>query len=152
MPNHPKEVCVNCHFFSKKTPDPANDLERSISEEDRGRLMTNVLSLTDNVLLGCQMKVWSAVHPPDKTKLTEEIFTTRRKDVCFYWPYRRGMAFPAAQILQKREAENRDAAHDRKLVIYGLWIAAIATAVQALPIVVQAFWAVIGLVISWYKS
>jgi hypothetical protein len=147
MPNHPKEVCVNCHFFSKKIPDPANHLERSVSEEDRDRLRSGVLSLlTDNVWLGCQMRVWSADDPPDITKLTEEISTTERKGYCFYWPYRRGMAFPAAQTLQKREAENRDAAHDRKLVIYGLWIAAIATAVQALPIVVQAFWDAIGLV------
>jgi hypothetical protein len=147
MPNHPKEVCVNCHFFSKKTLLPQNDLEYSVSADERRQLQANDFSLVadGNVVPGCQMKVWTSVHPVDKTKLTEEAITTDRKNFCFYWPYRRGMAFLAAQTLQKRAAENREAAHDRKLVIYGLWLAAFA-------LFVQAILAVIGLVISSYKS
>jgi hypothetical protein len=147
MPNHPKDLCVNCHFLSKKIPDAANNLERSVSEEDRGRLRKDVLSLTntDKVWLGCHMEVWSADNPPDENKLTEEIFTTERKGYCFYWPYRPGMAFPAAQTLQKREADDIDAAHDRKLVIRSLQIAIAA-------LVVQVILALIGFVISWCKS
>jgi hypothetical protein len=147
MSAHPKESCVTCQFFSKKTLFPQNDLEYSVSEDERGQLKANDFALVadNNVLPGCQMKVWTSVHPVDKAKLVEEVFTTDRKNFCFYWPYRRGMAFPAAQTLQKRAAENREAAYDRKLTIYGLGLAAFA-------LFVQAILAVIGLVISSYKS
>lgn len=153
MSSHPKEVCVNCQFLSKKSLDRsvALDLESSVTEDERRQLKANDFSLVadNNVLVGCQMKVWTSVLPVDKTKLdkaklTEEILTTDRTNFCFYWPYRRGMAFAAAQTLQKRVAESKEAAWDRKLTIYGLWLAAIA-------LVVQAFLTVIGLVISSYK-
>lgn len=146
MSRHPKEVCVDCHFFSTKTLHPPNDLEHGVSEDERRQLKANDFSLIadNNVVPGCQMKVWSSVWPVNKTKLTEEIFTTERKGFCFYWPYRPRMAFPAAEMLQKRAVENREAAWDRKLTIYGLLLAAIA-------LLVQAFLAVIGLVMSSYK-
>jgi hypothetical protein len=34
------------------------------------------------------------------------------------------MLLPAAEILQKREADNREASRDRKRAVIGLWIAA----------------------------
>ena len=134
-------------FFFQENVRPQNDLEYSVSEDERRQLQANDFSLVadNNVVPGCQMKVWTSVWPVDKIKLAEEVFTTDRKNFCFYWPYRRGMAFPAAETLQKRAAENREAAHDRKLVIYGLWLAAFA-------LFVQAIFAVIGLVISSYTS
>jgi len=147
MSIHPKESCVSCHFFGKKTLRPANDLEQSVSEDERRQLQANDFSFIadDNVLPGCQMKVWTSVWKVNKTKLIEEVITTDRKNFCFYWPYRPGMAFLAAQTLQKRAAETKEAAHDRKLVIYSLWLAVIA-------LFVQAILAVVGIVMSSYKS
>jgi len=38
------------------------------------------------------------------------------------------MLFPAAKVLQQREAAAREAHQDRRLTIVGLWIAAVALA------------------------
>ena len=49
------------------------------------------------------------------------------------------MFFPAAEVLQKREADNRESSRDRLLTIIGLWIAAIALAVGVVIEFAKAF-------------
>ena len=76
--------------------------------------------------LNCHFGVWDEGYEPGNEKRFERIVNTERKDFCFYWRHRPGMLLPAAETLQKREAESKEAARDRKLALVGLWIAALA--------------------------
>jgi hypothetical protein len=74
----------------------------------------------------CHFGVWDEGYNFDTATRRAVIVDAQRRGFCFYWPYRSGMLFPAAKVLQEREARDRDAARDRRLTIWGLWIAALA--------------------------
>jgi hypothetical protein len=64
--------------------------------------------------------------------LKKEINQTPRENYCFFWKYRPGMSFEAAQVLQKRESDNREASKDRKYTEKSLRMAMVAIIVTAI--------------------
>lgn len=77
-------------------------------------------------ILACYLGVWNEGYTAKKNQRRKTIIETNRKDFCFFWRYRPGMLFPAAQLLQEKEIINQGAAKDRHYTIIGLWIAATA--------------------------
>ena len=103
------------------------------SEERQSARARDYDWLHDIYSLGCHFGVWDeGLTPSSRENRQAILLDTDRRDFCFFWPYQPGMMFPAAKILQKREAENRDAARDRKYTIIGLWIAVVALVVSTL--------------------
>ena len=114
---------MNCHFFIKQTPE--HKLE--VTQQERNAIKNHNFSvIKGHYALGCFFGVWDGGHNFDSQERFSTILYTSRKNFCFFWPWRQGMLLEAAKILQKREADNREASRDRKLTILGLWIATIA--------------------------
>ncbi|MEX0804002.1 MAG: hypothetical protein WD688_11895 [Candidatus Binatia bacterium] len=82
--------------------------------------------------LACHFGVWDEGYNFDKSNRQIVIADTDRRDFCFFWRYRQGMLIPPAKVLQQREAETREASYDRRLTVWGLWIAALALVVDVL--------------------
>ena len=146
MLSHPKEACISCHFFARRRLDAQLVQALSVSADERKMLTAGdytVITKDPGAMLECWMKVWSPTTPIDEEKLFDAAVKTNRKDFCFYWPYHHLMSLDAGQTLQKRAAEAREASRDRRLTIYGLWIAgialAISTAVQVREVIVNYF-------------
>jgi len=72
----------------------------------------------------------------DKTKVAKEVLTTDRNDFLFLLALSPRNGFFPAQTPQKRAAENSAAADDRRLVIYGYWLAAASLLLQAILAVI----------------
>ena len=131
----PKASCAECHFLTK-IPLPVlreddgtssiDDSDRTLNVQERERLRKRDLDWLGRLeTLGCHFGVWG-----EGPVTLEELAETDRTDFCFFWKHRPGMLFPAAEILQKREADNREAARDRRLTIIGLWVAVFALLAQ----------------------
>jgi hypothetical protein len=104
-----------------------------VRSEERAKARSGDYSwLLDHYALACHFGVWDEGHNFDKTARHAVIARTDRHRFCFFWSHRPGMLLPAAEVLQKREAEQQEARHDRKLTIIGLWIAAMALVVNLL--------------------
>lgn len=89
--------------------------------------------------LQCHFKVWSEGATSKDFDRFETIAKKNRKGACFFFPYHPDMLLPAAEILQKRQAESNDASIDRRLTIWGLWIAAIALVSSTIVGILQFF-------------
>jgi len=108
-------------------------LALEVRSEERAKTRRGDYSwLLDDYALACHFGVWDEGHNFDKAARHAVIVETDRHDFCFFWRHRPAMLLPAAEVLQKREAERREARYDRKLTIVGLWIAAMALAVNLL--------------------
>ena len=76
--------------------------------------------------LCCHFGVWDeGVKKLDNKERYETIVKKNRKNFCFFWEYRHGMLFQAAETLQKREEDRWVRRKERIIAIIGLWIAAI---------------------------
>ncbi|MBI2556470.1 MAG: hypothetical protein HY607_02315 [Planctomycetes bacterium] len=130
-----KQSCVDCHFFMRKNGQSLENLgEIEAEERDQARQGDySWIEFKDNNILACSFGVWDKQdnNKFDQKEYHQLIAETNRRGFCFWWKYHPGMLFPAAKILQEREAKNRDAARDRRLTLYGLWIAAIALVINA---------------------
>jgi len=116
------KACVDCHFLTKT-------LERRrllVRSQERESMRKGDYSSFERHSLSCYFGVWDEGLRFEEERRHELITKTNREDYCFFWKYRPGMLLPAAERLQKREADRREAARDRKLTLWGLWIAAIA--------------------------
>jgi hypothetical protein len=60
------------------------------------------------------------------TRQEPRIVEADRKDYCFFFQDQPGMLNQAAETLQKRREKTREASHDRRLTMWGLWLAVIA--------------------------
>ena len=77
--------------------------------------------------LSCYFGVWDEGHSScDVSQRPVVIAGTDRRNFCFFWGHRPGMFLPAAKVLQEREARLHEARRDRRLTLWGLWIAAAA--------------------------
>lgn len=129
-----KQTCSDCHFFIKEardvpTPQP---VVLDVSAEERALAKTGNFSWAmEYHALACHFGVWDEGYNFDRSSRRKVIAETDRRDFCFFWRHRPGMLIPAARILQERNAQDRDAAKDRHLTIFGLWIAAAALVVNA---------------------
>lgn len=128
MLSKPVQACVNCHFLVKEArglaPDPIT-LEVRTSEREQTRI-GDYSWTAEHYALACHFVVWDEGHNFDRQHRHEVLVATDRRNFCFWWRHRPGMLIPAAKILQEREANTREASRDRRLTLYGLWIAAVA--------------------------
>ena len=129
----PKQSCVDCHFFVIKVRDPAVK-PRSIEKIERDKARKEDYSWIDcnrGSLPACYFGVWYKDYYKSGLKEYHQLIVEKdQADSCFWWKYHPAMRPEAASILQEREAKNRDAARDRRLTLYGLWIAAIALVIN----------------------
>jgi len=127
-----RQTCVECHFFVKEARGlPAGPIVLPVSEEERAKARANDFAwVKPHYTLSCHFTVWDEGFdlPPDRRH--EVIAATDRRDQCFFWKYRPSMLLPAAKVLQEREARDHEAQRDRRLTIWGLWIAAVALVAQ----------------------
>lgn len=126
-----EQHCLSCHFFVqqeriKGTDDTAFlDVKHSHREAAQKNDFSWVQLPTR---LACYFGVWDEGFRSDTRNRHQIICSEDRNDFCFWWRYRPGMLLPAAKVLQERESNQREAARDRRLTIWGLWVAAIALA------------------------
>ena len=123
-----KQACIGCHFLIKQS----NPSKFEVTLPERKAIRNRDYTAFEHYSLGCHFGVWDEGYNFDKKHRHEVIVETNRKDYCFFWKHRLGMLLPAAEILQKREADNREATRDRRLTVYGLIIAAAALGINAL--------------------
>ncbi|OHB40154.1 MAG: hypothetical protein A2069_05715 [Planctomycetes bacterium GWB2_41_19] len=135
----PKQSCVDCHFLVKKIKNPEiKSFEITESERDKasqGNYSWVVYGQLppSSVRLACSFGVWDEMYDYNNDVLKERrhlIVEKNRWDFCFWWKYHPNMRPEAAEILQEREAKNRDSTRDRRLTLIGLWIAAIALVIN----------------------
>jgi|SRR3990172_72823 len=128
-----KQSCTGCHFFVKEArslPSP-NPITVDVTNEERSLAAKGDFSWAKEPwTLACHFGVWDEGYNFDKSKRQTLIAETDRRDYCFFWPYRQGMLIPPGKVLEQREAEAREASRDRRLTIWGLWIAAIALVID----------------------
>lgn len=126
----PVQACVNCHFFRKESYtgfENARPWVTAVTEKERELCRSHDFTwLKDSSNIGCYFSVWDGAH--QLTDRYEIIVETDRKDFCFFWKNTPGMFFPAAKVLQKREAQDKEIRRDRRLTIAGLFVAAVALA------------------------
>lgn len=88
--------------------------------------------IRDHYALACHFGVWDEGHNLAPDSRQQIIVQMNRQNYCFFWPHRPGMLLPAAEVLQKREADNQEASRDRRYTLIGLWIAAFALVAEVL--------------------
>jgi len=124
-----KQTCADCHFFYKEARTADGTFPSEITREEREKARKEDYSWqSKSYALSCHMKVWDEGHNFDKSRKHQIITQDNRRNFCFFWHHHPGMLFHAAQMLQQRQAEAREARRDRKLTIYGLWLAGCALA------------------------
>lgn len=133
MKNDNKPLCINCHFlvdiYQTFDPDIGGHIGYSfIPDEDREKWKQEKQIPKKDFPLKCHFDVWDYLRSSNMD--SKEILKKDRKGFCFFWPYHKGMTFEAGAILQKRAAENEAANRDRKLTIWGLWIAALSLVIS----------------------
>jgi hypothetical protein len=122
MKKSARKACINCHFLVKIYEGHSFE----IRPQEREAVRRQDYSAFEHYALACHFGVWDEGFNFDKEYRQKIIVETDRRDYCFFWKHRPGMLLPAAEALQKREADNREASRDRRLTLFGLWIAAIA--------------------------
>jgi len=70
---------------------------------------------------------------------TSACAASTEREIGFFWPTREGMLFPAAVELQKRKAADDSTKRELRLTRWGLWIAAVSVAIQAILGIVELF-------------
>lgn len=119
--------CVDCHFFVKEARDPRVANVSVVSREERVQARAGDYSWhKEHYAIACNMKVWDEGYNFDGSQKHAMLTAQDRRNFCFFWEHHPGMLLPAAQVLQEREAREREARRDRRLTICGLWIAALA--------------------------
>ncbi len=123
-----KQTCVDCHFFVKEVRDTAGaPYTLTVTADERALARKGDYTWhKSHLAICCSFGVWDEGHMFDMAKRHEVIVETERRNFCFFWRYRAGMMLPAAKTLQEREAQQREATIDRRLTVWGLWIAAAA--------------------------
>jgi hypothetical protein len=122
-----KQTCVDCHFFQWEARELPNRPSFEVETSNREATRKGDFSwATAHITLSCCFGVWDEGHNFNRADRQKIITQIDRRNFCFWWKHRPGMLIPAAQILQERETKEREARRERRLTLYGLWIAAIA--------------------------
>jgi hypothetical protein len=128
----PKQTCADCHFFLKEVRDIARSHTLAVHDRERSLAKAHDFSwVGEKYTLSCSFGVWDEGFDFDPRQRGELLVETDRRGFCFFWKYRRGMFTPAAKLLQEREAGYTEARKERRLTLWGLWIAAFALAANA---------------------
>lgn len=141
---HRYHNCINCQFLSRTLDNTSggngqkrilNDKERynisdSFNENERTNKQFSFLGPTCRLF--CHFGVWDMHSNQFEIYDIDRHLLTPRNDYCFFWEYNPLMSVNAAEILQKRQADNKEASLDRKRAIRGLWIAGIGLIISSL--------------------
>jgi hypothetical protein len=120
------QACVNCHFLIQLILETGGT-PLLVTSQSRDSIRNHDYSwIAGSCILACYLGVWNEAHIHGKLERNDIIVKTNRKNKCFFRPYQNGMHLDAAKILQERKARDRESSRDRKLTIFGLFIAAIA--------------------------
>jgi len=145
----PEKCCLNCNFL-------ANTIENRpnwISREDRERLRGGEdLLIKAQRFLGCYHNIWDEANPLrlDFEEL-RRVLVKDRGYSCFFYQFTHGLFFQAAETLERRAADRREAEADRDLsrealeltqkglryTRRALWVAVIALIVSAIMSIVS---------------
>lgn len=143
-----KPLCINCHFFCRGGESIRDD---NFLIEEKGRRALKEKNYEDDIRevhrhLACYFKVWDErVDNKLKNERITIVSEIDRKDRCFYKEYTPGMAFDAAEILQRREADYKEAERDRKITRRALWTAIIA-------LIINTIISILNIIITFYHS
>ena len=134
--NIPDKCCNRCHFLEKWERSSGSKTCFAVSTEERQRLLAgNEWNTNSHVpwSLACNKGVWdSANFRKDSNCDLHTITTEDRGESCFFYPRTPGMFFPAADELEERVANRREAERDRALTRHTLWVAIAALIVSIL--------------------
>lgn len=127
--------CINCHFLTRK--DNFKNVNEppihSLTQEERENIKKEDYTwIKDFTSLQCAYGVWNEGYQFDKSRRHGILTKLKRNNFCFYFKYHPGMLNEPAKILQKREEENKKAKTDRNHTKVGLWVAAIALAMNVI--------------------
>jgi hypothetical protein len=127
-----RKACVGCHFFVQEEREfrPVITLEVQEGQRQAAR-KGDYTWLAEHTTLCCSFGVWDEGHNFNRADRHKVLVQTNRADFCFWWKHHPAMLLPAAKVLQERDAKNRSGSRDRRLTLYGLWIAAIALIINA---------------------
>ena len=124
-----RQACVDCHFFVREFRDRGTGVGHSLEigrdQRDSSRHDDYSWHRAEDTLK-CEFGVWDEGFEPDPSHRHERVVNADRSDFCFFWPWHPGMLLPAARVLQQRAAANREASRDRRLTVWGLWVAVAA--------------------------
>jgi hypothetical protein len=128
-----RRACVDCHFFVNEITANAGKHSRYHVTAGHRRLARDrdFSWVKDHTVICCDFGVWDSGYGLPDSDRTSTIVDTDRTNQCFFWPYCPGMLIPAGRTLQQREAAAKESSRDRRLTIWGLWIAAVALVVNA---------------------
>lgn len=127
-------VCPDCHFvcrWSRQIDSRKSCFEMSQEDRETLRVVKKAFCLADKgYTIGCYFGVWDAGEPtpqePGSTRDLDCYVSKPRGEKCFYFGYTPGMGFAAAEELQRRAADRREAARDRALTRKAIWVAVAA--------------------------
>ena len=142
----PKKCCLKCHFMERHFPQQsAGWLTLSVTEEERAQLQAG--SLPPQVFssvecaLACYRGVWDHANlGKDVPSGLRSLLAQERGETCFFYPYTPGMFFPAARVLERRNADRREAEKDRKLTRNAFRVALIALIASILTTILTFIW------------
>lgn len=124
-----KQTCAECHFLMTMM----EGRRCEVPQGNREKLLRNDWSWAEHHLLRCYMDVWCEDPGQDERKRKEIIVEENRpQDFCFFWRFRPGLHFPAAEMLQKREWELRQTKRSRWVTSISVMIAAASLAFNVL--------------------
>ena len=147
--------CLGCHFLSKRGSD---NQTFSISESMRRELQKSLPNSHPQRILAeysCHKGVWKKSGNIGETVQTGqqdiangcpvETFacsdlTKNRGESCFFYLHIHKMILEAAETLEHREADRREARRDRKLTTMALCVAVLALIVSILTAAAKLVW------------
>ncbi len=128
-----KHNCNNCHFLSKEyvEDNTGRRLNFAVSEEDRKQIEIQKKNpIKAWYSTECHMGVWR--EGATKKENFFELVVKKKRNNCFFFPYQGDMQFKAAEVLQKREQDNKELKQSNMYTRIGLWVAAGALLLNAL--------------------
>jgi hypothetical protein len=111
IPSAEKHCCYNCHFLCSGEKD-SSTTPGEVKEEKREKLINGKCENT----FSCYHRIWSInLNNTERQKDVHDLIKEDRKDDCFFYPYIPRISFSAAETLERREANRREAEKDREV-------------------------------------
>ena len=135
-----KKTCRGCHFLAKEYREEGTDrlLSFSLDAAARNGMKSDPANAVKQYFsLKCHFGVWDEGVAGSVQERDKVVNQMDRSNACFYFPYRTGMLFSAAETMQRRDAENTQLKRSHFYTRLGLWIAAGALLVNAVIAVIR---------------
>jgi hypothetical protein len=141
------QICLNCEFLlvciSSTTAFGPVTEERhlSVTEVSRLRQGDGRKAVLGNGRLMCARHVWAVTPVDSQTDDTMQLILEQpRDDSCFFYPRSRGIQRAAAEELERRAADRREAEKDRQLTRWAFYVALGALIVSILTNLGSCAW------------